>query len=95
VLEGVDRGLEGLAGDEAVRGGGVNGGDAALRGERMRRQQEGEWDQEESGRLGGALIDGAGGRWARKPAAGRRRQSSDKAGDRRWSGGLNCDLQKV
>jgi hypothetical protein len=49
------------------------GGGAALRGERMRRQQEGEWDQEESGRLGGALIDGAGSRWARKLAAGRRR----------------------
>ena len=85
MLEGVDRGLEGLAGDEAVHGGGVNGGDAALRGERMRRQQEREWVQEGPERLGGALNSGEGSRWAGKPDAGRRRQGSEEAGGGRWS----------
>jgi len=33
VLEGVDRGLEGLAGDEAVRDGGVNGDGGISAGE--------------------------------------------------------------
>ena len=45
------------------------GGAAAHHGGRKRRQRGKEWGQEKPGRLGGAPIGGAGGRWAGKPTA--------------------------